>query len=108
MCYHISSAIRQFFFPFQNNSKNLDPSYKTDLDLWDYLRRLNGIIAQIYRTDIVTCSHSTGAKTPSYSQINMVIYFAEKMRSFCTAKAPQIFFNKLSGLLQTFENLMSH
>ena len=25
------------FFSFQNNLKDLDPSYKTDLDLWDYL-----------------------------------------------------------------------
>ena len=23
------------FFSFQNNPKDLDPSYKTDLDLWD-------------------------------------------------------------------------
>ena len=30
----------EFFFPFQNNSKNLDLSYKTDLDLLDYLGRL--------------------------------------------------------------------
>ena len=27
------SAYRTEAFPFQNNSKNLDPSYKTDLDL---------------------------------------------------------------------------
>ena len=25
------------FFSFQNNPKNLDPSYKMDLDVWDYL-----------------------------------------------------------------------
>ena len=24
------------FFSFQNNPKNLDPSYKTDLDHWDW------------------------------------------------------------------------
>ena len=35
--YRISSAIRQSFFSFQNNPKNLDPSYKMDLDLWDCL-----------------------------------------------------------------------
>ena len=23
-------------FSFQNNPKNLDPSYKTDLDIWNY------------------------------------------------------------------------
>ena len=28
------------FFSFQNNPKNLDMSYKTDLDLWDCLGRV--------------------------------------------------------------------
>ena len=28
-------------FSFQNNPKDLDPSYKTDLDLWDCLGRVN-------------------------------------------------------------------
>ena len=32
--YHISSIIRQSF-SFQNNPKNLDPSYKMDLGFWD-------------------------------------------------------------------------
>ena len=32
--YRISSIIRQSF-SFQNNPKDLDPSYKMDLDLWD-------------------------------------------------------------------------
>ena len=27
------------FFSFQNNLKNLDPFYKADLDLWDFLGR---------------------------------------------------------------------
>ena len=27
------------FFSFYNNPKNLDPSYKLDLDLWDCLGR---------------------------------------------------------------------
>ena len=35
--YHISSVVRQEFFFFQNNPKNLDPTYKTDLDIWDCL-----------------------------------------------------------------------
>ena len=38
--YRISSVIRRSFFSFQNNPKDLDPSYKTDLDLWDYLGRV--------------------------------------------------------------------
>ena len=36
--YHISSVIRQSF-SFQNNTKDLDPSCNTDLDLWDCLGR---------------------------------------------------------------------
>ena len=32
------------FFSFQNNSKNLDPSYKTDLDFWDCLGRVELLI----------------------------------------------------------------
>ena len=33
IAYRISSDIRRTFFSFQNNPKDLDPSYKTDLDL---------------------------------------------------------------------------
>ena len=40
----ISLVIRQGFFPFQNNPKNLDPSCKTDLDLWDCLERVKFIL----------------------------------------------------------------
>ena len=32
------------FFAFQNNSENLDPSYKTDLDLWDCLGKVNLVL----------------------------------------------------------------
>ena len=60
-------------FSFQNNPKDLDPSCKMDLDLWDCLGREKiGIIAKFHRTDLVICSHSIGTKPPSYSQINMV------------------------------------
>ena len=42
------------FFSFQNNPKDLDPSYKTDLDLWDCLGMgIIGIIARFHRTDLV-------------------------------------------------------
>ena len=30
----------------QNNSKDLDPSYKTDLDLWDRLGRVKLVLQQ--------------------------------------------------------------
>ena len=33
--YCISLVIRQRFFPSENNPKDLDPSSKMDLDLWD-------------------------------------------------------------------------
>ena len=34
------------FFSFQNNPKNLDPSLKTDLDLWDCLGRVKLVLEQ--------------------------------------------------------------
>ena len=40
-------------FPSKNNSKDLDPSFKMDLDLWDCLGREIGIIAKFHRTDLV-------------------------------------------------------
>ena len=39
--YFISSV-----FFFQNNPKNLDPSCKMDLDLWDCLGKVNNYILQ--------------------------------------------------------------
>ena len=32
------------FFPFQNNPKDLDPSCKMDLDLWDCLGRVKLVL----------------------------------------------------------------
>ena len=53
--YRISSIIRREFFSFQNNPKDLDPSCKMDLDLWDCLGMGKiGIIARFHRTDLVT------------------------------------------------------
>ena len=34
------------FFSFQNNPKDLDPSYKTDLDLLDRLGRVKLVLKQ--------------------------------------------------------------
>ena len=45
----VSSVIRQRF-PFQNNSKNIGPSYKTDLDLWNYFAWENPIV--YYKTSL--------------------------------------------------------
>ena len=43
--YRISSLIRRSFF-LPNNPKNLDPSSKTDLDLWDCLGRIKLVLQQ--------------------------------------------------------------
>ena len=43
--YRISLVIRQSF-SFQNNPKDLDPSCKMDLDLWDCLGRVKLVILQ--------------------------------------------------------------
>ena len=42
--YRISSVIRQRFFSLQNNPKVLDPSCKTDLDLWHCLGRVELVL----------------------------------------------------------------
>ena len=39
-------AYKTVFVSFQNNPKNLDPSYKTDLDLWDCLGRIKPVLQQ--------------------------------------------------------------
>ena len=37
----VFSLVVRLNFSFLNNLKDLDPSYKTDLDLWDYLEMKN-------------------------------------------------------------------
>ena len=50
ICSHISEGLTVFpriydgFFSFQNNPKDLDPSYKTDLDLWDCFGRVKLVL----------------------------------------------------------------
>ena len=59
--YTSTAAILYFFgyktehFSFQNNSKNLDLSYKTDLDLWEFLGRVKHI-AKFHSTNLVICT----------------------------------------------------
>ena len=71
--YPISLAIRPFFFPSKTIKKNLGPSYKKDLDLWDSLGRGECVYSEIHRTDLVICSHSREGKTLSYSPRNRVV-----------------------------------
>ena len=50
-------------FSFQNNPKNQDLSYKTDLVFWGLFRKgKTHIIAKFLRTDSVICSHSREGK----------------------------------------------
>ena len=46
LTYHISSIIRQIFIFFQNSPRDLDPSYKMDLNLWDCLGRVKLVLRQ--------------------------------------------------------------
>ena len=60
-------------FSFKTIPKNLDPSYKMDLDLWGLFRKgRTHITVKFHRIDLVKCSHSREGKTASYSRINMV------------------------------------
>ena len=63
----------EVFFFFQYNLKNLDPSYKMDLDLWDCLDWVK-LIAKFHRTDLVIFSYFREGKTLSHSRINMNKY----------------------------------
>ena len=56
------------FISFLNKPKNLDLSYKTDLDLWDCLGRVKHLlnIAKLYSTDLVICSYSRGEGNPIF------------------------------------------
>ena len=50
-------------FSFQNNPKDLDPSYKMDLDLCDcFLKGKTCTTAKFHRTCLDICSHSGEVK----------------------------------------------
>ena len=51
-------AYKTVFFFFQNNPKNLDPSYKMDLDLSDCLGRVKPVLQQ----NLIICTHSREGK----------------------------------------------
>ena len=58
---------RMEFFSFLNTLKNLDPSYKMDLVLWDCYGRVKFVYSKISYNYLVICSHSKEGTTPSYS-----------------------------------------
>ena len=70
--YCVSSAIRHRVFSAQNNPKNLVPSYKTDLDLWDCLGRVKS--ANFHGAGLVFVVILEREKTQFYSQINTAPY----------------------------------
>ena len=60
--------------PSKTIPKNLDPSCKTDLNIWVCFKQGKiCVIAKLHTTDLFICSHSRERKTPSCSRINMVI-----------------------------------
>ena len=69
------------FISFQNNPKNLDPSYKMDLDLWDCLGRVKLVLYQNFIELILWFGDilDREKKTTSYSRINMVKSFTTLM-----------------------------
>ena len=71
--YETPSVIRLSFFPFQNNPKNLDPSYKMDLDLRDCLGRVKLVLQKNFIGLIKLFVVILERKTPSYSQIYTVL-----------------------------------
>ena len=62
--------MRQSFFSFQNNPKNLDLSRPLVL----FRKGEFLIVAKLHRTDLGICSHSREGKTQSFSRINTVSY----------------------------------
>ena len=67
------------FFSFQNNPKDLDPSCKMDLDLWDCLGRVKLVLLQnfiglIKLFEVIL----EGQKTLSYSRINTVLILSNR------------------------------
>ena len=74
-------AYKTEFFSFQNNPKNLDPSYKNCLEL--FRKDKTRITAKLHRTDLIICTHSREGNTPSNSRINTVYYY-HTMVFLCT------------------------
>ena len=75
----ISSVIRQSFFPSKINPKNLDPSYKMDLDLWNCFGRVKFVLQQnclgLIQLFVVIL---VKGKNLSYSRINTIVFTRSK------------------------------
>ena len=57
LSYYIVSVIRWMIFPFQDNLKDVDPSYKMDLDLGDcFGKEKPHFIAELHKPDLHICS----------------------------------------------------
>ena len=67
------SGYKTVFFPFQNNPKYLDPSYKMDLDIWDcFGKGKTDHKAELHKINLDVWGHSRNGKAMSYKQRNMV------------------------------------
>ena len=70
------SGYKTVFFPFQNNPKYLDPSYKTDLDIWDcFGKGKTDLKAKLHKINLDVWGHSRYCNAPSYKQRNTVPIF---------------------------------
>ena len=63
-------------FPFQNNPKNLDPSYKMDLDFWDSFRKENPIFQ-------LNCTTGPGCSKLTTSLVNETSKFQTLISQIC-------------------------
>ena len=70
----ISLVISWRFFPFQNNPKILDPSYKMDLEFWDcFGRTKTHLMTEIHKAYLDIWGHFRDGKTLPYIQITVKI-----------------------------------
>ena len=76
------------FFPFQNNPKYLDPSYKTDLDIWDcFGKGKTDLKAELHKINLDVWGHSRNGKALSYKQRNTVLYTFELLSQLRTERS---------------------
>ena len=71
--YHMSSVIRQIFFPSETIAKSRSIIYDRSRSLGMFRKGKTSIVAKFHRTDLVIFSHSRERKCQSYSRINTVL-----------------------------------
>ena len=71
--YHISSVIRQSFFPSKTSQKSRSVLQDGSRSLELFRKGKTCTIAKFLKTDLVICSHSGEGEALSYSRINTVL-----------------------------------